>query len=535
MTIEQSLPLRDVGEWELRSWRSYENPFTDVSIEATFTNPDGRAYTMPGFYDGNQTWRVRFSPNVPGYWAYQIRSQPDDPKLHRQGYFEVTPNAARGFLRTAPGQAWGFQYESGEPVFLFGDTTYNLFGMAHCGIDVLPLLQRRASQGFNLLRVRVPVSPFHPPEGYSKWQTRRTFPWGGSEQSPRFDQFNLDYFHTVDGVVRMVEQLGIGMEVIMQAWGFEFPFNSRQVFLPEWEELWMRYLVARYDAFNSVYIWTLMNEYEYYPNGDWHYKPVADRWAMRMGRWMKRTAPHDHVIAVHNGPTLPPFGRRFAADPHAVDAIMFQYWGSMGEDDAWLAASIEDQIAASFSGWSGSAVFAEYGYERNPELELAFPYHERCDVDHTRRGAWRGAFSGLGVIHGWENSWGPWAVLDTDQAGMSQLLQVRRFFTEIVPFQHMRPAQQLVLGDGAAPGCRPLAMASEDYATVIAYLPAGGDVTLSLPQGRAYTARWFDPRRGELQPALGDAGTASTQHFASPGGHDAHPYDWVLVLTAGDA
>jgi hypothetical protein len=147
-------------------------------------------------------------------------------------------------------------------MFLFGDTTYNLFGMAQCGTDVSSFLHRRAEQGFNLLRVRLPVSPFHPPDGYSDWQNRRTWPWGGSEQAPRFDRLNLEYFHTVDQVVRIAEELGIGLEMIMEAWGFEFPFNSRQIFTVEWEELWLRYLIARYDAFTSTYFWTPLNEYE---------------------------------------------------------------------------------------------------------------------------------------------------------------------------------------------------------------------------------------------------------------------------------
>src|SRR4029450_10741155 len=125
----------------------------------------------------------------------------------------------------------------------------------------------------------------------------------------------------------------------------------------------------------------------------------------------------------------------------------------------------------------------------SPELENAFPFHNNCTVDHTRRGAWRGAFCGLGVIHGWENSWGPWAVLDRDQPGMAHLLQVRRFFKEIVPFQQLKPAPEIVIGQGSGvpPGYRPLGMGSVDLATIAAYLPAGGDVELALPQG--------DPRR----------------------------------------
>ena len=84
-------------------------------------------------------------------------------------------------------------------------------------------------------------------------------------QEPRedpFHQFNLEYFRTVDNVMRLAADLGVGFEMIMEACGFEYPFSQRDVFIPEYEELWMRYLVARYDAFSSVYVWTPMNEYE---------------------------------------------------------------------------------------------------------------------------------------------------------------------------------------------------------------------------------------------------------------------------------
>ena len=168
--------------------------------------------------------------------------------------------------------------------------------------------------------------------------------WGGSRSAPRFDLFNLDYFQSVDRIIRRIDKLGLGIEMIMEGWGFEFPFNHRAWFTAEWEELWLRYLIARYDAFNCVCFWTPLNEYEYYPNGDWHHKPAADRWALRISRWMKRTAPHGHIVSMHNGPRIPPFAERFRADPEAVDSIMFQEWGSRGRDDGWLAIGIEEAI-----------------------------------------------------------------------------------------------------------------------------------------------------------------------------------------------
>lgn len=531
-----SLARRRVGEWALRSARRYAEPFADVAVEAIFGGPGGRVVKVSAFHDGaeagGQVWRVRFNPDEAGRWTYRTVPTPHDDGLATEGAIEVTDGGpSRGFLRATPGVGWGLTYESGEPCFVFGDTVYNLFGMAHCGIDVAGFLRRRAAQGFNFLRIRVPCSPFHPPDGYNIWQTARTWAWGGSEQAPRFDRFNLDYFRTVDRVVALAEELGIGLELIMEGWGFEFPFNSRQIFLPEWEELWLRYLIARYDAYNCIACWTLLNEYEYYPNGDWHYKSVADRWAMRVGRWVKGAAGHGHIVAVHNGPRLPPFGRRFAADPGAIDLVLFQEWGARDAEHGWLATGIEGVIDAALDGWWGAAIFAEWGYERNPAFDLLLPAHEWCDVEHTRRGAWRGAFRALGLIHGFENSWGPWAVLDRDQPGLADFLLVRRFFTEVVPFARLRPAPDLLPPGDAPPGHAPSALATPERGIVAVYLPTGGAVAPATPPGRAYAARWYDPRSGDLRPATPADGT-----YRAPTGTDpqGHPWDWVLVFASNE-
>ncbi len=522
-----SVPLGTVGEWAFALDGEFANPFVDVVADVAFVAPSGRRVMMPAYYDGTDTWQVRYCPGEVGSWRASAVVTPVGIALPADSAFEVTQRPAHGTLAATPGRAWGFHTTSGDPVLILGDTVYNLFGMAHCGGDVDGFLRRRAEQGFNLLRVRVPVSPFHPPRGWSDWQTRRTWPWGGSEQSPLFDRFNLEYFHTVDDVVSRCEELGLGLEMIMEGWGFEFPFSRRDAFVPEWEELWMRYLIARYDAYNCLWFWTLMNEYEFYPDGDWRYNRVADLWAMRRARWLKGLAPHGHIVSVHNGPRLPRFADRFARDPGAVDAIMFQDWGSRDAEFGWLADGIEDTITASLDGWPGSAVFAEWGYERNPEFELKMPSHLYCDAEHTRRGAWRGAFCALGIIHGFENSWGPWMVLDRDQPGLPMLQTVRRFFTEVLPFASLRPAPDLVVGGPWERGCRPLALASVDGTRCAVYLPVGGQVALALPLAASeHHAEWFNPLTGTLTEAPGTGG-----RYAAPAGESGgHPQDWVLVL-----
>lgn len=515
---------RQVAEWQFTSRRDYENPFADVAVDAHFTAPSGATQVMPLFYDGDGIFRLRFNPGEAGTYRVQLSSRPPDPDFSGSFSFAVGDGEARGFLKATPGEAWGFHFENGEAVFISGDTTYDLFAMHYCGGDAAGFLRRRKAQGFNLFRTRLTTSRFHLPDGHFEWQTRSCWPWGGSPTLPRFDLMNLDYFRAVDETIAVGEELGIGFEMIMEGWGNEFPFNSRQWFTPEWEALWMRYLIARYDAYACVWMWTPLNEYEYYPNGDWHWTPTADRWALRIGRWIKDTAPHGHVLAMHNGPRLPPFAQRFRADPEAVDVVMFQEWGTRDRDEGWLAAGIEDAIGMAFEGWTRSAVFAEWGYERNPSYKLKLPSHEFCDRNHTRRSAWRGVFCGMGIVAGFENSWGPWMDLVTDLPGVADLEVLNRFVTESIDFAGFRPAPDLVGGDYPA-GHRPLALAHTARREALVYFPVGGSANV----GFSGNATWFDPRSGTSTEATAVDGVYTTPVEQD---EDGHPHDFILVIRA---
>lgn len=526
----RTVPRRTVAEWHLKASSPFGNPFTDTVLTATFTAPSGVQFSIRGFYDGDNSWVVRFNPGESGAWTYAFSALPEDPGLRQTGCFEVTGRSTGGMVRATPDTAWGFSCESGDPVLFFGDTCYNLFGVAHCGGEFEQFIRRRKSQGFNVLRIRVQVSPFHGPDAYSNWQERSTWSWGGSPQMPQFDKFNLEWFRTVDAVMRRLEELEMGVEFILEAWASEFPFNARDRFLPEWEELWVRYVVSRYDAFNCLWVWTGMNEHEHYPDGNCRHKRLTDLFAMRICRMIKSAACHGHVVAIHNGPQMPPFARRFAIDPDAIDAIMFQTWGTFGESDAWLASGIEDDWRGAFEGWRGSMVLSEYGYEAVP-TDVLFPLHGHCDTHHCRRAMWRGVMCGMGVIHGYENTWGPRWIPDRDQASVAEVLVLKRFLDDVVPFHSVKPAHELVeAASGAAWGHKPLALASADRARMVVYLPAGGPVTIQ-GVGDTVSARWFDPRNGALTPAAPER-RGGNLYATAPVANDerGRPLDWVLVV-----
>lgn len=522
------MPARALHELVLHSDRTYASPFTDVTVTGHFEGPEGASFSHPAFYDGDGTWRLRVAPAQAGEWRWRTTATPHDPGLEQTGTITVKAAEGRGFLRSVPGAPSGFRFENGEDVWLCGDTTYDLFGMDYCGGDVAGFLKRRAAQGYTHLRIRVPVSRFHPPASHCHWQTKRCWAWGGSEQAPRFDLMNLDWFRSVDATVARIEEAGLGIEMIMEAWGFEFPFNHRAWFTAAHEQLWLRYLIARYDAYSCLWFWTPLNEYEYHNNGDWNWSPASDAWALSIARWIKGTAAHGHPVAMHNGPALPPFAERFRADPGAVDTIMFQNWGDRGEDEGWLATGIETQIAESMAGWPGTAVFAEWGYEQEDGAPRDFPAFEFCDRNHNRRGAWRGVFAGLPIANGFEFTWSPNMVLDRDLPGTTDLVHAARFMTALMPHGRPEPRPDLVTDD-RGPGTRALALSAGPVRA--AYLPAGGGVRLALDGG--WSLRWFDPREGTWGGSVSIAAEGGTLTLTDPGGTDdkGRPLDWVAELT----
>ena len=81
-------------EIALKSSRSYSNPIRDAEVRVLFVSPLGETNRVYGFWDGGNTWRVRYQPSFPGRWTYYTMcSDTSNSGLHEQ----------RGeFLCTAP-------------------------------------------------------------------------------------------------------------------------------------------------------------------------------------------------------------------------------------------------------------------------------------------------------------------------------------------------------------------------------------------------------------------------------------------------
>ena len=64
----------------LTSAVTYDNPFQDVDVTATFTGPDDTVISRPAFWDGGRTWKVRFAPPHSGIWKMTTSATGDKNK-----------------------------------------------------------------------------------------------------------------------------------------------------------------------------------------------------------------------------------------------------------------------------------------------------------------------------------------------------------------------------------------------------------------------------------------------------------------------
>src|SRR5262245_525081 len=98
------------------------NPFVDVELAATFTQGKQQV-PVTGFYDGDDTYRVRFMPETQGEWAYTTRS--NRPELNgKTGKLTAGKPAPgnRGPVRVR--NMYHFAYADGTPHFSVGTTCY---------------------------------------------------------------------------------------------------------------------------------------------------------------------------------------------------------------------------------------------------------------------------------------------------------------------------------------------------------------------------------------------------------------------------
>jgi len=130
-TAIETIHVWETIELTFEAEKEYSNPYTEVETWIILTGPDQNKRKVWGFWDGENTFKVRLTGNKEGVWKWESHSNQNDAGLNeRSGEFKTVawseeqkrenPNR-RGFIEpTKSGHAW--QYKDGTPFFMLADT-----------------------------------------------------------------------------------------------------------------------------------------------------------------------------------------------------------------------------------------------------------------------------------------------------------------------------------------------------------------------------------------------------------------------------
>jgi hypothetical protein len=223
------------------------NPFVEVALSAHFTSGN-RSLDVPGFYDGDGNYRIRFMPPTQGEWEFRTTSNISELSDQTGELRCIAPSGTNhGPVRVR--NTYHFAYADGTPFVLIGTTCYG-WAQQPDAIEDRTLASLKASP-FNKVRMRLlpgktaPNFYPYPQDSAGKWEK---------------DRFNIDYFRHLEKRIGQLGDQGIEADLIL----FD-PYHKGEM---QWfntmddagDDLYLRYVVARLSAYRNVW-WSLANEY----------------------------------------------------------------------------------------------------------------------------------------------------------------------------------------------------------------------------------------------------------------------------------
>lgn len=307
-TQQKSVEKWGIYEIDLESPQT-GNPFVGINLTAKFTN-GCQTFSPEGFYDGNNTYKIRFMPNKEGVWTYKTKSNRKELD-GKMGEFTCTTPAKNSHGPVRIRNQYHFEYQDKIPYFPFGTTIYEwVFQTDSIRKQTLTTLQ---SSPYNKVRFLL-IPPYK--EKYLEGALKVTdFPFKGTSiDNFDFSRFNVKYFQNFDKCLKQIEELGIEADIILfrpydgEKWGFDRMDNETNNRL-------IRYVVARLAAYRNVW-WCLANENSFmrhFKTSDWD----------RLFQIISHYDPYHHLLSIHNADILYDYSKSW------VTHVSLQYYNAV--------------------------------------------------------------------------------------------------------------------------------------------------------------------------------------------------------------
>lgn len=429
---------------------TYDNPFDpeDVAVDATFTAPNGRALTVPGFLyqpftrrlvngreriesAGAPGWKVRFAPDTVGEWRCRVQARNRaEHKVFPEQRFTVRPSANPGFIRRSQRNPGAFAYAGEKPFFAVGLNV--CWGGDRGSYDYDEWLPKLGQAGANWIRIWM-----------CSWNC--ALEWSRDERGDRriggyygVGVYSLDNAWKLDTILDTAERNGITTMLCFGTYG-EFneggyfnegqwkgnPYNAANGgpcakpadfwTNPEARRLYrrrLRYLVARYGYRTSLHSWEFWNEAN---------APAA--WVGEMARYLKGTGefkangpadPYNHLVTTT-------YGNEAVWRLPEIDLTQTHHYGT---GDVADHAPVMQNDSRGHLRYGKPHLMAEFGIDyRKPDRE----YDPQGTAVNFHNGLWASAFTGSagsGMLWWWDNYVAPLSLYAT-------FMPLRRFAERI--------------------------------------------------------------------------------------------------------
>jgi len=291
-------PIRHhhVHDFVLQSKTQHANPFL-AELSAEFVHHSGETIKgLPGFYDGDRGWVIRFSPTCEGEWRGITASSDPDLDGMLLGPVRCVPNQnprVHGRLGIDPAHRRRFAFEDGVPFVPLGFECDWLFALHQVdpqafrdGVDLI------AERGFNYI-----VTNVYAHIGFSEighewvFGPPRRYVFGGTNERPDHSRLDLDFFRDFDQMLDWLHAKGIIAHLMIQV-------QNKQVRWPQRrsaeDDLYWRYVVARYQAYSNV-VWDVGKECYNLVNELGSHDYTVDRIGL-----IRRTDAYRHLVTAHD-------------------------------------------------------------------------------------------------------------------------------------------------------------------------------------------------------------------------------------------
>ena len=530
MNIETRVYKRN--EIILHSAKAYDNPFMDVEINAIFTHESGTVITLPGFWNGGNEWKVRFSAELAGKWEYAVScTDHDNTSLFDNGTIDAAPCLEpknelekHGYVRLEKGKRH-MVYADGTPFFYLGDTHWMMpdyerlhecnYPGCSCGNQFKHIADDRIKKGFTVYQTYFSGARYQTAaSGTEGWWVDNTYSVINPKPFNEVMDVMMDYL--ADNGITIA--LGFGTHASTVG-AYKGNVTAMKAFA--------RYCVARYACYPLIWI-TAQEITNYTHNAFACWKQVGAL-VGELDGYHRPNGAHQHVHAADEQRSI------------ELDQEPWHQWWTVQGGHGGYNHLKHRSFYRSYYDHPKKKVFIETENQYEDIYCSGF-----CGHDAPRMGAWHAVQSGsagftYGVtgiwVAGWHQKYCP-ALLSyspdswfsgMDKLGSEQVGFMKKFY-EYVGWYELEPSFDCRYGKFEDRAHVSISHKDQDIFVYYFYTEYHGGELTHLKQNVKYQARWFDPITGvfiDAEDIITEDGSATLPYPPSP-------RDWVLLLNCVD-